>query len=81
MKTKVNQKPISFKIAFNILDELDKECYVSGKKRNTLINLAIGYYLEYLDCCRLLSCSGTRETRRLVFNDFKRRQFQNLIDF
>lgn len=77
----VNQKPISLKISFDVLEELDKECYASAMKRNNLINLAIGYYLQYLDCCRMLKCAGNRETRRLVFNDFKRRQFQNLVDF
>lgn len=81
MKREVRQKAIGFKIDIELLEELDKECYVSARKRNTMINLAIGYYLKYVDCCRILKSVGTRQDREIVFNNFKQDQFCNLLDF
>ena len=48
----VTQKPISAKINFTTLEELDLECYVSGRARNAVINDAIKFYIEIKDLAR-----------------------------
>ncbi len=48
----IQQKSIHTKLAFSILDELDKEVKVSGKPRNRIINAAIKVYLALIDCNR-----------------------------
>lgn len=51
-KAMINQKPISLKISWDLLEMLDKEVSTGWKKRNTLINEAVAMYLEFLDCRR-----------------------------
>lgn len=48
----INQKPISLKIEYSLLEMLDKEVSTGWKKRNTLINEAVAMYLKFLDCRR-----------------------------
>lgn len=48
----VNQKPISAKIDLSTLEELDLECYVSGRARNRVINDAIKLYITIMDLQR-----------------------------
>ena len=48
----VTQKPISAKINFTTLEELDLECYVSGRARNAVINDAIKFYISVKDMAR-----------------------------
>lgn len=51
-KAMINQKPISLKISWDLLEMLDKEVSTGWKKRNTLINEAVAMYLNFLDCRR-----------------------------
>lgn len=48
----INQKLISLKIEYSLLEMLDKEMSTGWKKRNTLINEAVAMYLKFLDCRR-----------------------------
>ncbi len=48
----VTQKPISLKLNYSTLEELDLECYVSGRKRNAVINDAIKMYIAIKDLAR-----------------------------
>lgn len=48
----VTQKPISAKIDLSTLEELDLECYVSGRARNRVINDAIKLYIAIQDLAR-----------------------------
>lgn len=48
----VTQKPISAKINYTTLEELDLECFVSGRARNAVINDAIKFYIEMKDLAR-----------------------------
>lgn len=56
----VRQKAISVRIYKDLLEELDLEASISGLRRNTLINIAVNRYLEYLDNKRKKStCMAT----------------------
>lgn len=48
----IRQKDIHLKLAYSILDELDKEVAASGEPRNRIINAAIKVYLAFKDCDR-----------------------------
>lgn len=48
----ITQRPISLKIGYSLLDELDKEVALGWLKRNTLINEAIRLYLDFADLRR-----------------------------
>lgn len=43
------QKPLSARINYNVLQDLDEFCYIEGVPRNMVINRAIKEYLELLD--------------------------------
>lgn len=58
----VNQKAISLKINFDLLEELDKEALHGWTKRNTHINRAISLYLEFQDLRRRVrACPAARD--------------------
>lgn len=48
----ITQKAISVKMDAVTLEELDRECYYNGKKRNRVINDAVEHYMKYLDKVR-----------------------------
>lgn len=48
----VTQKPISLKIDYDLLKDLDQEVALGWRKRNNHINEAIRYYLELKDAIR-----------------------------
>ena len=48
----VTQKDIHLKLAYTLLDELDKEVEVAGLPRNRIINAAIKTYIALIDCDR-----------------------------
>ena len=52
----ITQKPISLKIDTELLQELDEEVRLGGRKRNWHINQAIALYLEVQDLNRRLKC-------------------------
>lgn len=60
----IKQKDIHLKLAFTILDDLDKEVFASGLPRNRIINAAIKTYLALIDCdrrCHYLPPDDARE--------------------
>lgn len=59
----VNQKPISLKIEFDLLEQLDKEAQCGWRKRNNHINEAIRLYLSLLDCRRIVKCIGNPDAK------------------
>lgn len=60
----IQQKSIHTKLAFSILDELDKEAEASGLPRNRIINASIKTYIALIDCdrrCHYLPPDDARE--------------------
>lgn len=45
----VTQKAISARIYKDLLEEIDLEVSITGVPRNALINIALRWYLEYVD--------------------------------
>lgn len=77
----VNQKPISLKIEFDLLDELDKEVSLGWRKRNNHINEAIRLYLAYKDSRRRVYSYGSVDDKRKEARDFIKKWFPELIDW
>lgn len=71
----VNQKPISLKIGFDTLERLDAECQTGWRKRNSHINEAIEFYLEYLDTIRRIRAYGFGADRERIFLEFQKKWF------
>lgn len=69
----VTQKPISVKIDYQLLDELDKEVELGHRKRNAHINEAIRCYLDMRDTARRYRAYITQKDRDKVLNEFKSR--------
>lgn len=44
-----SQKPISARIDYNVLKDLDEFCAIKAAKRNTVINRAIRDYLKLME--------------------------------
>lgn len=65
----VNQIQISVKVDTWLLEELEKEVGVSGKKRNRIINDAIRLYIRHQDARRADRCcahDGNQPDRRVI---------------
>lgn len=65
----VNQILISLKIDSRVLQELEKEVAVSGKRRNRIINEAIALYIKYQDARRADRCcrhEGNKPDRQVL---------------
>lgn len=45
----INQKAISVKMNYDVLEALNEECYISGVPRNRLINKAVRNYIDMID--------------------------------
>lgn len=71
----VTQKPISLKIDTCTLEELDKEVALGWRKRNTHINEAIKFYLEYLTTRRSIYDSYEQQDKIDLYNKFKKKWF------
>ena len=71
----INQKPISLKIDCSLLEDLDAEVATGWRKRNSLINEAIRFYLEYKDTQRRIKCRGSRREQHELVEDFAKRWF------
>lgn len=48
----VRQKAISCRMYKDLLEELDLEVSITGVPRNAIINIALRWYLEYVDKMR-----------------------------
>lgn len=71
----VNQKPISVKMEYDILEALDAECSVGWMKRNRHINEAVRFYLELKDTQRRVKCRGSRKEQLDLIEDFNKKWF------
>lgn len=71
----VTQKAISFKIDFWNLENLDKEVSLGWRKRNSHINEAIRFYLEYKDTVRRIRAYGDAKDKMDEFTRFKKKWF------
>ena len=71
----VTQKLISLKIYRDLLDDLDVEVALGWRKRNSLINEAIHFYLELKDAQRRIKCRGSRREQLDVIDDFNKKWF------
>lgn len=74
----ITQKPISLKIEFDLLQELDHEAACGWRKRNNLINEAVRFYLDYLDTRRRIKTYGDHEDREDEFSRFTRKYFPDM---
>lgn len=61
----ITQKPIAVKIDLGLLDDLDKEVSLGWRKRNSHINEAIRFYLDYKDTYRRYRSYSVEERSRL----------------
>ena len=48
----IMQKQLTLKLDLRILGALDSEAFVTGRKRNRLINEAVAFYCRYKDARR-----------------------------
>lgn len=48
----IQQKQLTLKLDLNVLGALDTEAFVTGRKRNRLINEAVAFYCRYKDALR-----------------------------
>ena len=71
----IRQKPISLKIDFELLEQLDSEAALGWRKRNWHINQAIRIYLSLQDTRRLYNCVGSDRNKAEVLNSWLRDQF------
>lgn len=62
----ITQKAISAKIEHGVLEELERESFASGKKKNRIINDAIRMYIEIQDLKRYLECIRNVKQKQLV---------------
>lgn len=56
----INQKAISAKLNYDVLEMIEKESHVSFKSRNRIINDAIRLYCENQDLQRTIRAYGHR---------------------
>lgn len=77
----VTQKAISLKIDTKLLQDLDAEVNLGWRKRNTLINIAISYYLELQDARRKAKSFGDRDDKKIVINDWLRNRFPEAAEW
>lgn len=75
----VNQKAISLKIDYGILEDLDREASLGWRKRNSHINEAIRFYLEYRDTVRRIRSYGDPKDKMEEFTRFKEKWFPMLV--
>lgn len=59
----ITQKAISAKLEHEVLEELERESFTSGKKKNRIINDAIRMYVDMQDLKRYLACIRTESQR------------------
>ena len=59
----VNQKAISAKIEYGVLEQLERESFTSGRKKNRIINDALKMYIDLQDLKRYLGCIKTESQR------------------
>lgn len=71
----ITQKPISLKIAIDLLEELDTEVSLGFPKRNWHINRAIRLYLKLQSCRRLYRIAGCEKNKQEVLNRWMRDWF------
>lgn len=71
----VTQKPISLKIDYKLLQDLDGECLVTAQKRNGHINRAIRQYLELKDFRRSYKCIDGLDKRRRILERWLQEYF------
>lgn len=71
----VTQVPISVRMDFSTLEELDLEASLGEGKRNRLINDAVRMYMDYLDTRRYAKQEDETGERELI-NRFIERYFK-----
>lgn len=72
----VTQKPICFKIDKHLLNRIDIEVFRTGRSRNCLLNMALEYYLNYLQTRReWRSHFDNKEVQDKIMEAFKTQQF------
>lgn len=71
----VNQKPISVKMEYDILEALDLECQTGWMKRNRHINEAVRFYLEYKDTVRRIHLFGSSDAKKKELDEFENKWF------
>ena len=57
----INQKPISARINFERVKDLEQEAFVTGKSKNDIINRAIQVYCHFADARRRAIISGATD--------------------
>lgn len=71
----IRQKPISLKIDTELLGDLDAEVALGWRKRNSHINEAVRFYLDYLDTRRQVKALGLTDAGNEVKEEFIRKWF------
>mgnify|MGYP003311207306 CR=1 FL=1 len=74
----VNQKPISVKMEYDILEALDAECSVGWMMRNRHINEAVRFYLDYKDTRRRIRTFGSIDDKMDEYQRFLKKWFPDM---
>lgn len=77
----VNQKPISVKMEYDILEALDEECRTGWMKRNRHINEAVRFYLDYKDTRRWMRIYGSSDAAKKLYQDFVKKWFPDMYSW
>jgi len=75
----VTQKAICLKLDVDTLEQLDKEVSLGWKKRNTLINEAVEFYLDFLDKRRRVRSYQDMSDKEDEVRKFIRRKFPDIV--
>ena len=83
------QTAISARIDNRVMKEMEKETSATGVKRNSLINMALTWYLQELDearrCCssnvytQICRCNGDTSHESLLFKELTCGEFEKLV--
>lgn len=78
----ITQKAISAKIEHGVLEELERESFTSGKKKNRIINDAIRLYVDMQDLKRYLACVMSDSKRfRMTHTILEKHGLHEILSF
>lgn len=77
----VQQKAISVKLNYDILDILDEEARLGYRKRNTLINDAVRAYIALQDCQRRVRSVEDVKSKKEFAEMWLRRYFPEIANW
>ena len=74
----ITQTPISVRIQSDLLIDLDNEASLGWRKRNSLINDSVRFYLKYKEARRRIRCFENITDRLKILKEFLNEEFPEL---